>query len=167
MTRFAFALPLLVLPFAAQAQAVAVPPAAVGDQVAAPVEIVAQRSGDNVSCEPGQARFPATDEIDLRLINRTDRQVTVSSPKMLIEQQVRSHEGDVAHAANNNGYVLKPNGTARLIVRTPQPGDYPYECLFANNTSSPFKGTITIVQNADTDNATGSTAPQPTAQPRR
>lgn len=152
----------LLAPAAAGAQNVAVPPAQVGEQVAAPVEIVAERVGNNVRCEPAQARFPATDEIDLRLINRTDRQVTVSAPRLLIEQQVRSHEGDVGHAASNQGYVLKPQGVARLIVRTPQPGDYPYQCIYANNTGDPFKGTLTIVENADQPNATGTVAPNPT-----
>ena len=159
-------MPILVLavlaPFAAQAQSVTLPPAQVGEQVAAPVEIVATKVGNNVQCEPGQARFPATDEIDLRLINRTDRQVTISAPRLLIEQMVRSHEGDVGHAASNQGYVLKPQGVARLMVRTPQPGDYPYQCIYANNTADPFQGMLTIVQNADQPNATGNVAPKPT-----
>ncbi len=162
MNRLLLLVLAVLAPAAAQAQAVNVPPAQVGEQVAAPVEIVASKVGDNVQCEPGQARFPATDEIDLRLINRTDRQVTVSAPKLLIEQLVRSHEGDVGHAASNNGYVLKPNGAARLIVRTPQPGEYPYQCIYANNTGSPFQGMLTVVENADQPNATGSSAPKPT-----
>jgi hypothetical protein len=153
---------VLLAPTAAAAQSAVVPPAQVGDQVAAPVEIVASLVGNNVRCEPPQARFPATDEIDLRLINRTDRQVTISAPKLLIEQMVRTHEGDVGHAASNQGYVLKPQGVARLVVRTPQPGEYPYQCIYANNTGDPFKGSITIVQNADADNATGTVAPKPT-----
>ncbi|KAA2244155.1 hypothetical protein [Salinarimonas soli] len=159
-------LPILALaatlPFAAHAQSVTLPPASVGDQVAAPVEIVVEKTGNNVRCEPQQARFPATDEVDLRLINRTDRPVTVSAPGLLIEQMVRSHEGDVAHAASNNGYVLKPQGVARLMLRTPKPGEYPYQCIYANNTADPFKGTLTVVENADQPNATGSNTPKPT-----
>ncbi|HYF56154.1 MAG TPA: hypothetical protein VEA41_18010 [Salinarimonas sp.] len=162
MTRLPVLALALLAPGLAAAQTAVVPPAQVGNQVATPVEIVATKVGNNVQCEPGQARFPATDEIDLRLINRTDRPVTVSAPRLLIEQMVRSHEGDVAHAASNQGYVLKPQGVARLMVRTPQPGDYPYQCIYANNTGDPFKGTIAIVQNADADNATGTVAPKPT-----
>src|SRR5215210_3869156 len=82
------------------------PPAQLGDKVLPPVEILAEMVGDSVRCSPAEVRLPAQDEIDLRLVNRTDQQVTVGGPELFSDRNLLRTEGDIVHAASDLGYVV-------------------------------------------------------------
>lgn len=123
-------------------------PAQVGGRVAAPVEIVAVIEGDRTRCEPAEARLPAEGEIDLRIINRSNLQVTVGSAQLLADQNLVRHEGDAVHVAGNTGYSVKADGLARIVVRTPGPGRYEFTCASARHQGEPFRGVIELVPKA-------------------
>ena len=137
---------VLSLAFAAgSALAQSPPPAQVGDKVLPPVEILAEDVGGSIRCSPPEVRLPAQDEIDLRLVNRSAQQVTMSGPELFSDRNLVRSEGDIVHAASDQGYVVKQNGTGRLIVRTPPPGQYRYGCAGSRSQGTPSGGTLTVV----------------------
>lgn len=121
------------------------PPEQRGDKVLPPIEILAELVGGTVRCSPPEVRLPAQDEIDLRLVNRSDQTVTVAGPELFSDRNLVRSEGDVVHAASDQAYVVKPNGTARVIVRTPPAGQYRYTCAGNRSQGTPSGGTLTIV----------------------
>jgi hypothetical protein len=123
-----------------------IPPAQVDGKVAAPVEIIAVVESDRTRCEPAEARLPAEGAIDLRIVNRSNLPVTVGSAQLLADQNLIRHEGDAVHVAGNTGYVVKPNGVGRIIVRTPAPGRYEFTCASVRQQGEPFRGVIEFVK---------------------
>ena len=120
-------------------------PAQLGDKVLPPVEILAETVGDSVRCSPAEIRLPAQDEIDLRLVNRTDQQITVGGPELFSDRNLLRTEGDIVHAASDLGYVVKPNATGRVVLRTPAPGQYRYSCAGTRSQGAPAGGVLEVV----------------------
>jgi plastocyanin len=125
-----------------------IPAANVGGEDAPPIEITAGIENGAAKCEPADLRIPAGETIDLRVINKAAEQFTISAPEIFRDQNLVRFEGDVAHSAGNEGYIVKQNGLARIIVRTPPAGQYPFTCANIRNYGTPFKGTMTIVESA-------------------
>jgi hypothetical protein len=140
-TLFALTLAGAVLPAAAQVPA----PAQRGDKVLPPIEILAELVGDSVRCSPAEVRLPAQDEIDLRLVNRSDQPLTFAGQEIFSDRHLVRLEGDVVHAASDQGYVVKPNATGRIILRTPPAGQYRYTCASSRTQGNPTGGTLTVV----------------------
>jgi uncharacterized cupredoxin-like copper-binding protein len=141
-------LPILFFGAVGSAAAQNMPPAQVGGETTAPVEIIAVTEGSRTRCEPAEARLPAGDAIDLRIVNRSSLDLSFGAPELLKDQNLVRHEGDLAHMAGNTGYTVKQNGVARVIVRTPQPGQYAYTCANVRHYGEPFKGMLTVVPKA-------------------
>jgi hypothetical protein len=131
--------------FAGTAAAQVPAPAQLGDKVLPPVEILAETVGDAVRCSPVEIRLPAQDEIDLRLVNRTDQQITVGGPELFSDRNLVRTEGDIVHAASDLGYVVKPNATGRVVLRTPAPGQYRYSCAGTRSQGAPAGGVLEVV----------------------
>ena len=122
-----------------------VPAAESGGQQLPPIEIVTGVEGGAAKCEPGELRLPANQTVDLRIINKSDRQFTLAAPKIFDDGHLVRFEGDTIHAAGGAGYSVKANGTARIILRTPEAGEYPFTCADTRNQGSPFRGKLTVV----------------------
>ena len=122
-----------------------VPAAESGGQPLPPIEIVTGVEGDAAKCEPGDLRLPANQTVDLRIINKSDQQFTLAAPKIFDDGHLVRFEGDTIHVAGGEGYSVKANGTARIILRTPAAGEYPFTCANTRNQGSPFRGKLTIV----------------------
>jgi hypothetical protein len=105
-TLLALTLAGAVLPIVAVAQVPA--PAERGDKVLPPIEILAELVGDSVRCSPAEVRLPAQDEIDLRLVNRSDQPLTFAGQEIFSDRYLVRLEGDVVHAASDQGYVVEP-----------------------------------------------------------
>ncbi len=120
-------------------------PAQRGEDVLPPIEILAELVGGSVRCSPAEARLPARDEIDLRLVNRSDQQVTFGGQELFSDRNLVRSEGDVVHAASDQGYVIKPTGTGRIIARTPPAGQYRYTCAGNRSQGTPSGGVLEIV----------------------
>jgi hypothetical protein len=58
------------------------PPADVGSEVAAPVEIVMSTVSGEVRCAPAQARLPARDLVALRVVNRAEEPLWFVAPEL-------------------------------------------------------------------------------------
>jgi len=65
-----------------------------GDKVLASVEIVAEVKGSATTCSPGEVRIPGKDEVDLRLVNNSDQQVTITAPQIFTNEYLVRFEGD-------------------------------------------------------------------------
>ena len=142
----AVAFPIIGITLFAGTAASQVPaPAQLGDKVLPPIEILAETVGDTVRCSPAEIRLPAQDEIDLRLVNRTDQQITVGGPELFSDRNLVRTEGDIVHAASDLGYVVKPNATGRVVLRTPAPGQYRYSCAGTRNQGAPTGGVLEVV----------------------
>ena len=122
-----------------------VPAAEVGGQVAPPIEIVAGVEGEAARCEPAELRVPAGQTMDLRIVNKSDQPFTVAAPMIFDDHHLVRFEGDVAHSAGGEGYIVKANGTARIVLRTPAAGEYPFTCANVRNQGTPFRGKLTVV----------------------
>lgn len=123
----------------------ATPAAEVGGQTAPPIEIVTGVEGGTVRCEPGELRVPAAQAIDLRIVNRSDLPFTLAAPLIFDDGHLVRFEGDVAHSAGGEGYIVKGNGVARIVLRTPPAGEYPWTCADARHQGTPFRGKLIVV----------------------
>lgn len=122
-----------------------VPAAEAGGQPLPPIEIVTGVEGGAAKCEPGDLRLPANQTVDLRIINKSDQQFTLAAPKIFDDGHLVRFEGDTIHVAGGEGYSVKANGTARIILRTPEAGEYPFTCANTRNQGTPFRGKLTVV----------------------
>jgi hypothetical protein len=112
--------------------------------VVPPVELTVAADGKTVSCAPAELRLPAQTNVHVRLVNQTDKEITITAPQ-IFDKNVLRHDGDLVHVASAAGYTLKPEGHGDIELRTLAPGQYPYGCTSAQNQGAPFKGTLVFV----------------------
>lgn len=109
-----------------------------------PVELVVAADGAKVTCAPAELRLPAETNVHLRLVNQTNKEITVTAPR-IFDKNVLRHDGDLVHVASAEGYTLKPEGHGDIELRTLAPGQYPFGCTSAQDQANPFKGTLILV----------------------
>ncbi|MBP1183108.1 hypothetical protein [Methylobacterium sp. PvR107] len=80
--------------------------------------------------------------------NRSTTQFVLTAPQIYETKNVLYHDGDVVHVASNEGYTVKQNGKGEIRARTNAAGQYPFGCTSLNDTSKPFRGTLTLTRAA-------------------
>jgi hypothetical protein len=112
--------------------------------VVPPVELTVALEGGKVSCAPAELRLPAQTNVHVHLVNQTDKEITVTAPR-IFDKNVLRHDGDLVHVASAEGYTLKPSGRGDIELRTLAPGQYPFGCTSAQDQANPFRGTLVFV----------------------
>lgn len=116
----------------------------VDGKAAPPVAVSAMTEQGSTRCDPGELRVPAATPIDLRVENRSDQILTIGSPDLFAHGHLIRFDGPAGHAASELGFTIKPHSRARIVVRTPEAGSYPFTCAVTGDQGTPFKGTLTV-----------------------
>ncbi|MFC4171505.1 cupredoxin domain-containing protein [Microvirga sp. GCM10011540] len=119
-------------------------PPVVSGEVATPVEITMNYVNGDVQCGPPRARLPARDPLELRVINRADRIITFAAPKFFAATQHIESAGFVVDLVKG-GFTVAPQSTARVLLRTPAPGEYYFSCFEAEEIPDPQSSGFLIV----------------------
>jgi hypothetical protein len=130
----------------ALAQAVAArPPAVVRGEVAAPVEIAMSTVNGEIRCAPAQARLPARDMVDLRVVNRAEEPLWFVAPE-LFRSGDHIDPGGFTLDLVEGEFLVAPGRTLRVLMRTPKPDAYPYPCYEPGGVPRPeSSGFLTLV----------------------
>ena len=118
----------------------------VGGDASPPVDIKFDLVDGKARCEPPELRLPARTDVQVKITNASDENAVIAAPRLFSNEFVLHHEGDLVHAASNQGYTLKARGTGHMRLRTPPPGDYEFTCAQVRDLGSPYKGKLTLVQ---------------------
>ncbi len=135
--------------YGASSQALIASPPVVGGEVSTPVEITMNIVNGEVRCAPPRARLPARDPLDLRVVNRSRHPVTFVAPKFFNAAQHLKSAGFVMDLIKG-GFLVAPNSTARVLLRTPAPGEYYYSCYPPGRIpTDPSSGFLIVTPAAD------------------
>ena len=132
-----------LLTTAALAQQEARPPTVAG-QVAAPVEIVMEMINGEVRCSPPRARLPAQSPLDFRVVNRAERPLMFVAPQFFQAANVIESAGYALDLVQG-GFLARPQATLRVLLRTPQAGEYYYSCYEQGQVPAPQSSGFLIV----------------------
>lgn len=136
-------LPAAINPGAAQ-QARSSPPIASGGAGAPPIEIEMGTVNGDVRCTPARARLPGRDAIDLRVVNRAERPLWFVAPEFLKGAKHIDSRGFTLDVTRG-GFLVAPASTVRVLLRTPQPGEYYYSCYEPGSVPRPESSGFLIV----------------------
>lgn len=109
-----------------------------------PVELTVSADGAKIACAPAELRLPSETNVHVRLVNQTNKEITITAPR-IFDKNVLRHDGDLVHVASAAGYTLKPEGHGDIELRTLAPGQYPFGCTSTQDQANPFKGTLVFV----------------------
>ncbi|WP_137391204.1 hypothetical protein [Rhodoligotrophos defluvii] len=119
------------------------PPARVDGEVAAPVEILMDFINGDVRCLPPRALLPATDELDLRVINRAERPLMFIAPEFLRAAKILRANQLVE--VEGGSFLVGAKGQLRFVLRTPKPGEYYYSCYLPGHRPNPQSSGFLVV----------------------
>lgn len=143
----ALAAPVLLAATLAFAEEKPSPPSKTGDAVP-PVELTVELDGDKPRCSPAELRLPAQTNVELKVVNRADRPVTLTAPGQFENRNVLHADGDLVHVMSNEGYLVKQGGKGTLKLKTLAAGEYPYACTSVQNQDAPFRGKLILAPSA-------------------
>lgn len=132
-------LALVLLPALAHAEGKPLPPPS--SEATPPIALTITLDGDKPVCDPAELLVPANTNIALDVVNKANRDVTITIPGQFANGLVLHADGDLVHVASEDGYLVKRNGKGTLKLRSKEPGQEEYACTSTNNQSAPFKGT--------------------------
>ncbi len=121
----------------------------VGGDVATPVEITMNTVNNDVQCGPPSARLPAQDSLDLRVVNRSETPLMFVAPQFFKASQHIESAGFVMDLVKG-GFLVAPKSTARVLLRTPAPGEYYFSCFHPSSIPNPASSGFLIVVPAAT-----------------
>jgi hypothetical protein len=135
---------LAAQPSAAQPAAAQVTPGAAG-AVVTPVEFVMETINGEVRCRPPRARLPARTALEVRVENRAAIPIFFVAPDFFRAANVKESAGFV-YDVGKGGFLAAPNSTVRVVLGTPEAGEYYYSC-FAPGTvpTPPSSGFLVVV----------------------
>ena len=135
----AFGLALSMLPALALAEGKPLPPPA--SYATPPIAFTITLDGDKPVCDPAELLVPANTNITLDVVNKANRDITITMPGQFANGLVLHADGDLVHVASEDGYLVKRNGKGTLKLRSKEAGQEEYACTSTNNQKAPFKGT--------------------------
>ena len=92
------------------------------------VHIVMDAAPEGVRCAPARARIPAAEAIELRIVNEAKRPLWFVAPALFRRGEHIESRGFTLDLIKG-GFLVAPESTVGVLMRTPVPGDYPYACF--------------------------------------
>src|SRR5690242_6353007 len=105
-------------------------------EVATPVEITADVLNGDVLRGPRNARLPARDLLELRVVNRAPEPIWLVAPKFFQASQHIESAG-FAYDLVQGGFLAAPRSTVRVLLRSPPSNEYYYSCFRPGQAPTP------------------------------
>lgn len=93
-----------------------------------PVEISAETLNGNLRCRPPRARLPASERLELRVVNRSGLPVAFAAPKFFNASTIMESGGFTWDLVQDT-FVVAPRSTVWVRLQSPVPGEYYYSCF--------------------------------------
>lgn len=113
-------------------------------EIVTPVEIAISTVNDAVVCAPPRARLPARNIVELRVLNQAREPIMFVAPKFFEASQIQESGGFTLDLVEG-GFLVAPQSTIWVRLRTPPAGEYYYSCYAPGRVPTPQSSGFLIV----------------------